>query len=380
MKLVLFFTRGMSLRQWVAQGLFDREKLLYEGLLASGRCSRIWWVTYGSNDAEVYNELVAQGRILENIAVLSMPRVFESKLGKWVWSVLAPFFFSAVIRLADVVKTNQMDGAWSAAIASWLHHKPLYVRTGYTWSLFERGTGWKSAVRRGFARLCERLMYRASTVAAVSSKADLAILQARHAGLGDRIFLLPNYIDTNLFNPASAVEREERVLFVGRLTAQKNLEVLIRAAHQVGLPLDLVGQGEEEANLRRVVSGLQADVRYLGRVSNSDLPDVMRKYRYFALVSHYEGMPKALLEAMACGCLCVGTDVEGIREVVTDGVTGILAPSVGLDSVRDALVRAVGVRDGLLGEAASQYVVSCFSFQNILEMEAQILRRAKAGV
>lgn len=380
MKLVVFFTRGVSLRQWVELGLFDREKLIYEGILASGQCSKIWWVTYGTNDAQLCRDLIAQGRLSPGIEVLPMPRWFASKAGVWLWSVFAACAFRNVIRQSDVIKTNQMDGAWTAAIASILFRKPLYVRTGYTWSLFERGSGWRSALRSKFACACERLMYRVATVAAVSSVADMDVLNSKHQGLARRLFLLPNYIDTTVFRPAPEDNRKNRLLFVGRLNAQKNLEVLIRAAHAARLPLDIVGRGEEESYLKHVAESLQAEVCFMGRLPNASLPDLMRGYRYFALVSHYEGMPKALLEAMACGCICVGTNVAGIREVVSDGITGVLAPAVDFESVRKALERAAFVCQESVGGAASRYIAEQFSLQYVLGIEGDILRRAKAGI
>src|SRR3972149_402807 len=68
-----------------------------------------------------------------------------------------------------------------------------------------------------------------------------------------------------------------------------------------------------------------ASVRFMGSISNEELPPVLNRYRFFALPSVREGMPKALIEAMACGLVCIGTDVEGINEIIRDGENGFLA-------------------------------------------------------
>ena len=56
-------------------------------------------------------------------------------------------------------------------------------------------------------------------------------------------------------------------------------------------------------------------------------------------------MPKTLLEAMACGCICIGTDVPGINEIIRDGDNGILAKNLTSESISKALKRAVNIND-----------------------------------
>ena len=55
---------------------------------------------------------------------------------------------------------------------------------------------------------------------------------------------------------------------------------------------------------------MDVDVKFNGVVANDKLPDILNEYKYYILASNYEGMPKTLLEAMACGNLCIGTNVD----------------------------------------------------------------------
>jgi len=76
-------------------------------------------------------------------------------------------------------------------------------------------------------------------------------------------------------------------------------------------------------------------VRFLGNVSN--LPERLAATQVFVLSTRWEGMPLALVEAMAAGCACVATDVVGVREVIDQGRTGLLVPPGDATALADAL-------------------------------------------
>ena len=76
MKLALFFTRGISLKTWLDTGLFDREKLIYEEHLKRGHFEKIYWFTYGHEDANIAERLQAEKRLHSGIHVVPMPGYF----------------------------------------------------------------------------------------------------------------------------------------------------------------------------------------------------------------------------------------------------------------------------------------------------------------
>ncbi|PWS21349.1 glycosyltransferase, partial [Enterococcus faecium] len=78
-----------------------------------------------------------------------------------------------------------------------------------------------------------------------------------------------------------------------------------------------------------------AQVSFLGQVA--DMPELLASQRIFVLSTHYEGMPLALVEAMAAGCACIGSDVVGVREVISHGRTGLLVPEGDAQALADAL-------------------------------------------
>jgi glycosyltransferase involved in cell wall biosynthesis len=126
--------------------------------------------------------------------------------------------------------------------------------------------------------------------------------------------------------------------------------------------LDVAGEGPDEAALRRLVRarGLDARVAFHGFLDRTALRERYRTCGVFALPSAYEGLPMALLEAMACSAPTVGTAIPAIAEVLTDGRDGRLV------SVGDPPGLAVALQDardraGELGPAARATIERSYS-------------------
>ena len=96
----------------------------------------------------------------------------------------------------------------------------------------------------------------------------------------------------------------------------------------MNLSVAIVGSGGEEGSLRTLAEKLQAKVTFLGERKQSELPLLINQSRIFLLNSSYEGSPHALLEAMACGAICVARASTGTSEVIRDGVNGFLCDDV----------------------------------------------------
>ncbi len=113
---------------------------------------------------------------------------------------------------------------------------------------------------------------------------------------------------------------------VGNFTAKKDHATLVRALARLGpeVRLVLVGLGPLEEELRALVAreGLGGRVTFAG--SRDDVAALLPAFDVFALSSRYEGLPIALLEAMAAGRACVATAVGGVPEVIEDGADGVL--------------------------------------------------------
>ena len=189
-----------------------------------------------------------------------------------------------------------------------------------------------------------RLLYRRADVLTANTSGVMdslvPLFQVR------QLALLPNPLPMPVV-PAAVGSAGDRQGFVtvARLVPQKGIDVLIRALAQTSgaaqdWTLTLVGDGPEREALERQVlqAGLEEKVHFLG--FRSDPQTSLLQAGVFVLPSRYEGMPNALLEAMAVGLAVVVTDASpGPLEVVEAGVTGLVVPSDEPASLADALDR-----------------------------------------
>jgi glycosyltransferase involved in cell wall biosynthesis len=372
MILALFFTRGVSLEKWVETGLFAREKLLYEAHLVNGNLKKVYWLTYGANDADLAEKLKSRGKLHPDIDILPMARFFRPRWGTLIYSFLIPLIHSKQLRKVSILKTNQMDGSWSAVIAKLLYKKPLIVRTGYDLTVFLQKQ-LKPRFSLKLAELVERVAYRFADIGITTSQQSAEYIFGKYGFSKERTEIIHNYINDELFHPEDCEKYENRIIFVGRLSEQKNLLNLFEAVAKTNLALDIYGGGKLRGELERWAKKVNASVNFKGIVPNSALPEILTRYRYYMLPSFYEGMPKTLLEAMACGLLCIGTDVVGINEVIDDGVNGILAAGTDVQSLVEILEKIVECDSEEIGSRAVEKIKRSFSLRSVAEREGELL-------
>ena len=189
--------------------------------------------------------------------------------------------------------------------------------------------------------------------------------------------MVPNFVDTRAFAPATDPPEPGSLAFVGRLSSEKNLHPLLEALSGLdGASLTLVGDGPLRSELESRAEALGVEARFLGRVSHKRLPAILTRSEAFVLPSLYEGHPKAAIEAMACGLPVIGTDVPGIRDLVRDGETGVLS-GTGAEELRGAVERVLGdpgLRERLGREACA--AAQELSLERIVDLEEEVLERA----
>ncbi len=146
-------------------------------------------------------------------------------------------------------------------------------------------------------------------------------------GIGrDRISWLPNFVETG--EPIAGQEGDY-YLYFGRLSPEKGVDVLIRAAAGLGRGrLLILGDGPERESLERLASELGAgNIEFLGRRPADEVRSILGAARFVVLPSRwYENLPFSAMEALAAGRPVVASDIGGIPEMVDDGVNGFLVP------------------------------------------------------
>ena len=197
-------------------------------------------------------------------------------------------------------------------------------------------------------------------------EADFCVFQTERARawfpekLQKKSAVIMNQVDESFFDrPVCA--RPHDIVAVGRLTAQKNHTLLIRAYAALG-PVDdrlvIFGEGEKRAELEALVRELGLEERVLLPGLSADIPQAIGGAKLFVLPSDYEGMPNALLEAMALGLACISTDCPcgGPAELIENEKNGLLVPVGDERALTAAMARLLGddAERAALGRAARE--------------------------
>ena len=203
----------------------------------------------------------------------------------------------------------------------------------------ERYTAWRAAQARWLAARTHAIVGVSEGVR--GSLLALGMPAARTLAIDNGIRLEP-FVQGD--RPHAA--RSRQVVMAARFARQKDPATLIRAAARlrargIELPVLLAGGGQprlrREAEQLATSLGLGTQVRFLG--VHGDMPGLLCASTLHVLSTHYEGMPLALVEAMAAGCAVAGSAVPGVRELLREGVDGRLFPE-GDDAALAAILQA----------------------------------------
>ena len=254
----------------------------------------------------------------------------------------------------DLVHHVALKPVMFGALAAWLARVPAQVNAvaGLGW-LF---TSSKSVVRlvRPFLRwMLAYLLNRPHSLTIVQNPEDSSLLE--RSGLSaKRLRLIRGAgVDVQIFFPVVPAPEPVCIVLVSRMLWDKGVGEFVEAARRlteegVNARFVLVGDPDPANPASVPESALrswhgQHGVEWLGR--RDDIPAVLQAAHIACLPSYREGLPKSLLEAAACGLPIVTTDTPGCREVVRDGVNGLLVP------VHDAAALAAALGK-LIGDAA----------------------------
>lgn len=308
---------------------------------------------------------------------------------RWKTLLVAPF---AALATRSAVKRALRGETYDVVHAHWvvpggvLAHGPARAaRKPLAISL--HGSDVFAAERNGVVGIAARQAFLgAGAVTACSSDLrDRAIILGARA---ETTRTVPYGVDTVFFAPKhlDPVEREVMrrrlgaapdqtlVVAVGRLVEKKGFATLINALGDTPqIHLALVGDGDLEAELRACARKARASLTLAGRFSRTDTAIALNGADIVAVPSvidsngNVDGLPNALLEAMATGRPIVASRVAGIPDVVTDGVEGILVPQNDAPALRDAMLRlaADSLGRGALGENARRRVERDLTWERV---------------
>jgi len=208
----------------------------------------------------------------------------------------------------------------------------------------------------------------------------------------EQVVRIPNGIDTTKFQPVpelrpDPMKPERDVICVARMEYAKGVDVLLhawgrmmRASSEWHANLKprllLVGEGIFMPQMQRIAVelGIQDSVEFLGL--RTDVIDLLQRSWGFVLPSRWEGMPNALLEAMACGLPCVATRVSGSEDIISDGTNGLLVEPEQPAEMALALRRIIEDTDlsQQLGREGRATVIRDYQLATVVEQCLELYR------
>src|SRR5262245_34340707 len=329
-------------------------------------------VYYFSYFDETLAEFTRDSLLRERVVVLP-------KRGPWsarTHALLMPFIYRGQFRRCEVLRVMQFPGVLPALGARRLFGAPFVVTYGYRYGEVARIAG--SRVKPRLYSLLERTAIPRAAGVIVTSRELEAYVKGVHPTA--RAIYAPNGVDMTTFapRPSGAVGARRSVLYVGRLSAEKNLERLVDALGRLKPPvrLTVIGAGEQRAALERQAVAAGVSVEFRGVVPHGELPAHFNAADVFVLPSLTEGHPKVLIEAMACGLPCAVSARGGNLTLVENGVTGLLFDPEDTGAMGRVLERLLTEKDlaRRLGAAARSLVVDRYDAHALLEAEVRFVK------
>jgi glycosyltransferase involved in cell wall biosynthesis len=288
----------------------------------------------------------------------------------------------------DLVVTHTSKGGFLGRIAARLAGVPRIIHTahGFAWHEFT-----SSAATRFYTMLERIAAHFCDLVISVNHEDRLDAIN-RQIVSPEKIVTVPNGIDVNRFSAAQlptlrqqlAGTRDSFVIgAVGRLAPQKGFKYLILAmpailAKYPNCRLVVVGSGPLETKLRSLAClCLPQEVdrcEFLG--FRTDIPELLGCFDVFVQSSLWEGLSITLLEAMAAAKPIVATDIKGTREVITDGVDGLLIEPADPTALADAIVELLQNRERarMMGIQARETIRQHFSQEAMVQNTLQLYK------
>jgi glycosyltransferase involved in cell wall biosynthesis len=275
-------------------------------------------------------------------------------------------------RRADLLHLHVGDGSsfyryMLYAVLGWLARTPVLLH----WHTPGTGEAQDAGLSNGLQRRLARwgLNHSARVFVLSPAWAEALAMVSGHPHANRRMVVLPNPVDCDLIRPPDdpAQRQAEVVLFLGDFSRRKGVRDLLAAAPAVlqrrpAARFVLAG-GAPPADVAAQAGPLGAAVRFPGFVRGADKVRWLQEAALLALPSYAEGLPVAVLEAMAAGLPVVTTPVGGVPDIFRDGVNGLLTPPGDVPALADALSR-------LLADASARQSMGHNNRQQALEQFA----------
>jgi glycosyltransferase involved in cell wall biosynthesis len=332
-------------------------------------------------DREVFNPIFCclgpkeeMGKEIEGIGIECIP-LNRSRYNRFSLKIVIDLYRLMKKKHIHIVRTHRYRSNLYGRLAAFLTGVPVIVA-----SVHDNYRKDKRPARRMINRILSKMT---DKIVAVSEDVKKDIIRYGKVE-PSKIVVIPNGIDTEKFNPKgnfADIRKEFSIKkgalvagFVGRIVLAKGLEYLIDSIPYIkeeckNIKFLIIGEGSLVERLHEQAKENKVYDYIIFAGGRRDIPDILSCIDVFVMPSIAEGLPNALLEAMAMGKPIIATEIGGIPEVIKNGVNGLLVPPRDPRALATAIKGLIG-NDQLaaqMGQAARDLVVNKFSMRSIAQ-------------
>lgn len=350
-KLILLLSEGYGIKNWEKLGTLERELKIYKDLAKQ-------------NDRELV--IVSyQKDFLRGINIMRIPLSFIHH--KFINLRQLCFLFNVLFRIktTDIIITNQAhNGGWLAILVKFFVGCKVIARCGYVF-----GEQMEYLKMKGFGysrrRFLEKITMKYSNIIFCPTVELKDWINTKYDIQNSKIKVVPNFIDKNNFSKRGKVKKIFDVIYIGRIYDEKRVYLVKNLVKKFNLKTCIIGVGKNESVQQLKNLDL---IEYIPSVPNNDLNNYLCQSKYFVTGSSWEGHPKAIIEAMACGLICIAPMVNGINNLIVDGETGILYDG----SSEDLFIKFLDIerntaKQNLISNQAVEFISQNFDYKKVLK-------------
>jgi len=366
--LLLIMSWNSSLTSWYKLNIFEREIRIYIELLQSKKIKCLYIISYSKYDL-VFNHKLINKYISENRIKIIAPDKYSNDniIFKLLWSIFSIKKINLAQDKIDISITHQIDGIIPLILGNLRLRSSIIVRSGYIPSLHRLAYKSRYSFSVIIFKFIELIAISLANKILVTSEIDKYYLINRFRSKSNKIKIVKNFVDTDIFRRnLGIIQRDDRILYVGRISKEKNLLNLLKAIKKSSYGLDIIGSGPKYKEIKEYAYKNKIDLNILGNFNNMELPNKYSEYKYFILPSYSEGSPKVLLEAMSIGLVCICSPLNGIKEIIENNKNGILTNGTDANDLYESISNIKKSSYISLSNAARNYILDNHSLTKIL--------------
>lgn len=295
------------------------------------------------------------------------------KIHRFIYTLLFPIAYFRILTKIRVIRVLQLSGIISALITKLFWGTKIVITYGYDYRRVEELTGHKYKayaywlIEKYLLPLCDKIIFSSRTI------------RSNFPMLAGKAIYIPNGIDLGKFKPTRIKRPSHKFLIVtqSRLSREKNLDLLIRAVSRVkakNIRLIIIGTGPLKKELVQTAQKCGIDLQILEKVPNDEMPQQYQHADVYVHPSFTEGSSKSLIEAAACGCCILASDIPQNREVLDDAAVYCKPELDDLKEKLQNLYDCKALRISLRGKVSLK-VISRFDINLFLPKESEMLEQ-----